>query len=250
MDPVRSDALPATSTPAQSFNEAVADLLTKVRYRRMRSVEELEAIYRLRYRSYLREKATAPNPREMIHDAFDEAPNAQIFGCYIDGALVSTLRLHAALRQGDPLPAAAVFPDLVAPLLTEGKKILDPTRFVIDEPAAKAYPKLAYVTLRLAWLATEYHDVDLTLATVRPEHQAFYRRFYGHRLVSEPRPYPALIKPLSLMILDFKPTRTRGLLRYPFLASTGEERAALFNESRSRREPSGLLKLQHAAMSI
>lgn len=247
---MRSDALETAPPPVFPFNEAVADLLTKVRYRPAHSPEELEAIYRLRYRSYLREGATAPRPQRMIYDAYDDTFNARIFGCYIDGALVSTLRLHAALRPNDPLPAAAVFPDLVTPLLEGGKRILDPTRFVIDEQAAKSYPKLAYVTLRLAWLATEHHDVDLTLATVRPEHQAFYRRFYGHQLVSDPRPYPELIKPLSLMILEFKPSRARGLLRYPFLASTREERVALFDDVQTRRERSGIGSLRPASVSV
>jgi hypothetical protein len=41
------------------------------------------------------------------------------------------------------------------------------------------------------------------LTTNRPEHRAFYRRVFGHRLASEPRHYPLLRKPICLITLDY-----------------------------------------------
>jgi hypothetical protein len=46
------------------------------------------------------------------------------------------------------------------------------------------------VTTRLAWLASEYFQTHLLLATVRAEHRAFYRRVFGHRLICGLRHYP------------------------------------------------------------
>ena len=80
----------------------------------------------------------------------------------------------------------------------------------------------------MAWLASEYFSASLLLATVRVEHQAFYRRVFGHRLICEPRHYPSLTKPISLMALDFPLSRERVMQRYPFFRSTVFERRMLF----------------------
>ena len=145
-------------------------------YRRAETAEEREAIFRLRYQAYLREGAIAPSPSERFADPLDEAANAWIFGVYVDGELASSIRLHVASRQSPDLPALNVFSDLLSPEIGAGKTIIDPTRFVADRSASRRYPELCYVTTRLAWLASEYFHTSLLLATVRAEHQAFYRR--------------------------------------------------------------------------
>lgn len=89
------------------------------------------------------------------------------------------------------------------------------------------------MTTRLAWLASEFHGADLLLATVRAEHQAFYRRVFGHRLICDPRHYPSLAKPICLMALDFRMARERVPLRYPFFRSTFFERRMLFSRAQA-----------------
>src|SRR6185503_15959605 len=123
-----------------------------------------------------REGAIAANVQERFADPLDDTPNAWIFGVYVDGELASSIRLHVASRQARDLPALNVFPDLLDPEIDAGKTIVDPTRFVVDRVASRRYPELCYVTTRLAWLASEYFQASLLLATVRAEHQAFYRR--------------------------------------------------------------------------
>ena len=109
-----------------------------------------------------------------------------------------------------------------------GKVIIDPTRFVVDPQAARVYPELPYVTVRVGHMAAEHFDADIVLATVRAEHQAFYKRVFGHTTVCPPREYPTLIKPLSLMMLDYPAERDRIARRYPFFTSTAAERASLY----------------------
>jgi hypothetical protein len=87
------------------------------------------------------------------------------------------------------------------------------------------------VTTRLAWLASEYFSTSLLLATVRAEHQAFYRRVFGHRLICEPRHYPSLTKPICLMALDYSMARERVIDRHPFFRSTVFERRMLFGRA-------------------
>src|SRR5205807_456644 len=149
-------------------------LLERVDYRRADTSEEKEAIFRLRHAAYLREGAIPPSPSGRFCDALDDTANAWIFGIYIEGELVSSIRLHVATRQFPDLPALNVFSDLLSPEIAAGRTIVDPTRFVTDQAASRRYPELCYATTRLAWLASEFFSANLLLATVRAEHQAFY----------------------------------------------------------------------------
>jgi hypothetical protein len=82
-------------------------------------------------------------------------------------------------------------------------------------------------------MAGEYFAADMILATVRTEHQAFYKRTFGHIVVRDARPYPTLIKPLSLMMLDYFAMKDRVHRRYPFFRSTFFERRMLFDRQRA-----------------
>ena len=212
----------------RSLNHRVGALLDRIDYRLAQTDEDREAIFRLRYRAYLREGAIAPNAAEVFSDAYDATGNAWIFGIHIDGALVASLRLHVAGPAGRDLPALAVFPDLLQPLVDDGHVVIDPTRFVVEQAASRRFPCLCYVTTRLAWLACEYFNANLLLATVRHEHQAFYRRVFGHRTVCEPRHYPSLAKPICMMALDYAQAKGDVLQRHPFFRSTHFERRMLF----------------------
>src|SRR5215510_1057858 len=224
-------SVPAVQLPARSLPDRILALLERVNYRRADTAEEREAIFRLRYEAYLREGVIPPSPNKRFCDAHDEATNAWIFGLYIEGELVSSIRLHVARRRWYALPALDVFSDLLLPEIAVGRTIVDPTRFVIDRTASRRYPELCYVTTRLAVLASDYFSADLLLATVRAEHQAFYRRVFGHRLACEPRHYPPLSKPICLMALDYPLARERLLQRLPFFRSTVLERRTLFTRS-------------------
>jgi hypothetical protein len=221
----------ALKSNPNSLSDRVLALLERVSYRRADTVEEREAIFRLRYEAYLREGAIPPSTNKRFCDAHDEDINAWIFGLYLDDELASSIRLHVAHRKWYALPALDVFSDLLSGEIAVGRTIVDPTRFVIDRTASRRYPELCYATTRLAVLASDYFRTDLLLATVRAEHQAFYRRVFGHRLACEPRRYPSLSKPICLMALDY-PLACEGLLqRLPFFRSTVFERRALFTRS-------------------
>ena len=218
----------ASPGPSRNLADRVHGLLERVDYRLAETTEEREEIFRLRYHAYLREGAIPPNAEARFADPLDDSRNAWIFGVYVDGELASSIRLHVATRQHPDLPALNVFSDLLTPEIAAGKTIIDPTRFVADRVASRRFPELCYVTTRLAWLASEFFSTNLLLATVRAEHQAFYRRVFGHRLICDPRHYPSLAKPISLMALDFPLSRERVVQRYPFFRSTFFERRMLF----------------------
>jgi hypothetical protein len=127
-----------------------------------------------------------------------------------------------------------VFADCLQPQLDAGNVLIDSTRFVTDERLARLHRALPYATLRLSVMAAQYFGANYILASVRAEHQAFYRRRFRYEVVSEPRPYPLLAKPISLMTLHFPSHVREGLRQYPFFRSTFFERRMLFERWRAQ----------------
>jgi hypothetical protein len=204
------------------------DLLDHVDYRLAEDEADKEEIYRLRYRAYLNEGAINPRDDQRLTDTFDSAANSWTFGIYFDGELASSVRISVATPDMPLTPAVDAFPDVLEPLLAQGKVIVDPNRFVADPLREQKTPELPYFTLRLAYVACEYFNADYGTATVRAEHQAFYRRVFMHKALCPPRPYPTLTKPLSLMAVDFHAMRDKVFARYPIFRSTFFERRMLF----------------------
>ena len=210
------------------FSDRIAQLLDRIDCRFADSVEDREAIFRLRYQAYRQEEAIAPNFTQTFCDPYDDADNVWLFGLYIHGDLASSIRLHVASEDNRDFPSRHVFADVLEPELDAGKVIIDPTRFVIHKDHSRVNPGLTYATCRLAWMAAGYFGAEHLLAAVRVEHQAFYRRTFNHRLLCEPRPYPLLAKPISLMTVHHASVAEQVHQRFPFFRSTLFERRMLF----------------------
>ncbi len=211
-----------------TFSERVLNLMERVDYRLALTDDEKEQIYQLRYNAYLREGAITPNFAHRLSDEYDDLDNSWVFGIFVDDQLASSLRLNVSSAAFPRSPALATFDDVLEPELAAGKIIVDPTRFVVDHRFSRLYPDLRYATTRIAWMAMEFFGGDLLLASVRTEHQAFYRRVFGHEVVCDPRQYHTLIKPLSLMVCDYAQQKHAVTQRYPFFRSTYFERRMLF----------------------
>ena len=214
-----------------SLAERAQALLQRTSYRRADTDEEREAIFRLRYEAYLREGAIKPSFGRSFSDRYDDLDNGWNVGLHVDGRLVSAMRIHVGTQDVPEMVATDVFGEFVRPELEAGKILIDPTRFVVDPQMARVFPELPYLTVRVGHMAAEHFAADTVLATVRAEHQAFYKRVFGHAVVCPPREYPTLIKPLSLMMLDYPAERERILRRYPFFASSLAERTAIYGEA-------------------
>jgi hypothetical protein len=213
------------------LDDRIAQLLERVDYRRADSSDERAAIYRLRYDAYLREGAIGPNPTGQFTDPVDDLDNVWLFGVYIDGQLASSIRLSVALPDCSYIPALDVFGDVLDTKAVVSERLIDPTRFVADRECSLVYRELPYVTTRLGWIAAEYFGSRAVLATVRAEHRPFYKRLFGHKELCDPRPYPNLQKPISLMKLDYREARDRVHARHPAFRSTYFERRMLFERA-------------------
>jgi N-acyl-L-homoserine lactone synthetase len=232
------------------FSDRVLEVLERVDYRLAETEQDREAIFRLRYDAYVREGAIEPSASGLVRDRFDETGNVWIFGLHIDGRLASSIRIHVATRDQPYSPSLDAFPEVLAPEIALGKTIVDPTRFVADSECARRHPELPYVTVRLGYVASAYFNADIGLAAVRKEHQAFYRRLFGLRPAVEARPFPGLIKPISLMMIHYASVRAQISARHPFMRSTVFERRMLFGRHQRDFERPGELPTAMAFSTV
>jgi hypothetical protein len=214
--------------PVSRFAGTLVDILDRVEYRRVSPEVIDDPIYRLRYEAYRREEFIPFNSAGILQDEFDRQPNAHCFGVYIDDELVSSLRIHHLTPECRMSPSHSVFTDLVDPMLDQGMSFIDPSRFTADLEASLAYPALPFLTLRLAVMATKYFGASHGLHAVRPEHGPFYKRIWGATLLAPTRYYHGLTFPMELWFTRAREVYQDTLRRYPFFASTEEERIQLF----------------------
>ncbi len=197
------------------MNDKVIEALKHYRYRVLTDSEDLEELYRLRYKCYRAEQSIASNEREIMTDAFDETENCVHVAVERDGKIMASVRLHLLSKLSLASPSLEVFPEVLDDI-KRGQTVLDPTRFVIDPSARKRRVPLNFLALRIPFLATMFYDTDLALATVRVEHTAFYNRYLGYELALKPRSYAELHKPLQLLTCKVREQRDTVLAATPF----------------------------------
>lgn len=206
----------------------ISDFLQGTDYRVAKSEAERDAIYALRYQAYLQEGAIQPNATKRFSDPYDDMENCWIFGLFEDDQLISSIRIHVISRKMRRGPGLDVFPDIVGPMVDRGMVLIDPTRFVTNGDQSREFADLAYLTLRVPCMASEFFEANACLATVRAEHRAFYRRVFRSEILCEPRPYPTLLAPICLMSADVRGQRERMTERHPVFLSSLTERRMLF----------------------
>lgn len=203
------------------MNNQVIEALNEARYKVLSDSEDLEQVYRLRYKCYRAEGSITANDREIMTDAFDQTENCVHVAVEMGGTLQASMRLHLVSELSSASPTMEVFPDL-QDNLSRGQTLLDPTRFVTDPQARKQRVPLHFLALRIPFLAAMFYDIDLALAPVRAEHTAFYSRYLGYEMAMAPRSYPGLAKPVHLMTCKVREEREAVLARTPVFGPMDE----------------------------
>ncbi len=224
-------ATQSQAAPASNFAGTLIEVMDRVEYRRVKPSERDDPVYKLRYEAYRREEFIPFNSLGLLRDEFDEYddfPNSWNFGAYIDGRLVSSLRIHHLTPEHRMSPANTLFADVLEPLLDQSATFIDPTRFTVDFEASLAYPALPFLTLRLAVMATKHFNATYGLHCVRPEHGPFYKRVLSSTLMCAAREYPGVGFPMELWGTEVAAVYEKTLRRYPFFDSTEKERSQLF----------------------
>lgn len=217
-------------------------LSDRVEYRLMETPEEKDSIYLMRYKAYLHGGVTAPSESQRVTDHYDDAPNAWMFGIYIDGELCSSLRLNVVTSDCRISGSVDLFGDVLHPRIDQGEVFIDPLRLAALPEKARQFPEIPYLTVRLAYMACEHFGADTGLALVRAEHQAFYRRVFLSEVIAEPRSFPGFLPKVALMASDYRAVRERVMTRFPIMRSDAFERRMLFQRASERHSlPGGLV---------
>lgn len=221
----------SAGSSVSAFARNVSALLERTEYRRCDKGEDLEDIYRLRYKSYRMSDMVPENSRRIIHDALDETPNCYKFGVYVDGILISTLRIHHVCGDTLQSPSTTVYGDIIHPRVAEGATFIDPSRFAADPEWSRLYPQIPYLTLRLAGMACFHFDAPYCLSTIRPDHAGFYRRIYSSEQIGNLRDYPGLNYQVVLYVANVHAIEEQSFARFPFFKSTAMEQRLMFGQS-------------------
>lgn len=219
------------------FVQNLLDLLERIEYRPATFSEDLETIYRLRYEAYRREGFVSERADRRVVDELDEVPNVYPIGVYLDGRLVSSLRIHHVTAEHRYSAGMWAYPDVVGSMLEAGREFVDPSRFTTDHEISLEYPALMYLTLRLGVMASDYFSADYCLQVVRPEHGPFYRRTFFSRPMSEVRPYEGLSFPVQLYGSYVPETLAQIYRRHPFFRSTRTEQRMMFRRDSGQLSP-------------
>ncbi len=218
---------------SSAFVRGVMNFLRKVEYRRCDRGEDYEAICRLRYQAYhssgILDAPAQSSIDRRISDELDDEPNCFNFGVFVDEHLISTMRLHYLSAATPNGPSSTAYPDLVLPRIEAGERFIDPSRFASDPSWAGEFPEIPYVTIRLAIMASIYHEVPYCLTTIRPNHAAFYRRNFGSRQIGGLRSYPEVNCQISMWEADVGKFCAETLPKRSFFDSTELERRLTFN---------------------
>lgn len=209
---------------------AIADIAERVTYRRVPLQDLNDPVYRLRYEAYRREEFIPFNSQRVAGDDYDASTNAYCFGVYIDDLLVSSIRFHHVTPQNRESPGRSVWPEVLGPILDEGKSYIDPSRFTTDHDASLAFPALPFLTLRIVAMASVHFNADYCISAVRREHAAFYVRVFRSRRVGGLRGFAELKFPMLLYAAEVPVIRDLVYSSYPVFMSTVEERQALFGQ--------------------
>lgn len=215
------------------FNRSVLSVLERTEYRFCESGEDLEAIYRLRYDSYLNAGMVSRDAARMVTDRFDELPNSYRYGVYYDGNLVSTIRLHYVDRNFPISPSSEVFGDILEPRIAAGESFIDPSRFAANAEWSRTLRVLPYVTLRLAVVACKHFNPTYCLTAIKEEHSAFYYRIFRSTPATGARNYPGLTVPVHLLESKCSVNMDDTIERFPFFRSTAFERRMLFERPKN-----------------
>lgn len=210
------------------FTRNLLSLLERVEYRCCDSGEDLEALYRLRYNSYVEAGMVKPDASHMVTDKFDDLPNSYRFGVFFEDHLVSTLRLHYASPEFALSPSTAVFSEELMPRIGKGETFIDPSRFAADSQWSGTLRVLPYITLRLAVVACKYFNPTYCLTAIKEEHAGFYQRIFRSVQAAEPRLYPGLTVPVDLYESKCADNMEETIRRFPFFRSTAVEQRMLF----------------------
>lgn len=224
--------LPKLESPiieVDKYNTDLLKFLRRIEYRRVQSFEDFEIMGRLRGQSYNKNEFFKGFSPDVMLDDIDFQPWSYCYGVYLDGQLVTTIRLQHITPENRDSPALDYFPDIVGGLLDQGQSFIVPGRFAMDLDLEGRGLMLPLMTIRLTALALRYFKANAILSLVKKNHVAYHRRFFGATQLSPLRDIDELSEPI-MMLSTGKEKIPTVFRRYPFLDGLRYEERLLFAE--------------------
>lgn len=212
------------------FAERLLATLDHIEYRRIQSQEDFEDIARLRYKAY-KARDVLPVAAKNLIDEVDFDPQAYVFGVYYYEQLVSTLRIHHVTPDHRVCQSSGIFPDAINGFLDAGLTLIDPARFAVDPALTAEASTLPYLTVRPTIMAAIHFNADRMLQHIRPQHAAFYRRFFYAQTVVPPTMTKTYGFELTLLASPTLELRGRLMKRFPVFQSEAYERRMMFADA-------------------
>ena len=157
--------------------------LETIEYRRITSAEDLDAVAAVRRAAY-GEAAIYADPDRPVCDASDLDPDTYVFGIHWQEMLVATMRINILSNESRASNSLHFFPNVLNPLLDQGMKFMDPTRFAITPGMDREIPGLAILVLRLGLAAVRHFKCDFGLAMIKEGHGGFYRKIFNYTQIA------------------------------------------------------------------
>ncbi|MGY6708772.1 MAG: N-acyl amino acid synthase FeeM domain-containing protein [Rhizobiaceae bacterium] len=225
---VAAEVPPPPQVRQSGFTRGVQALLERTEYRRCDSGEDYEDICRLRYKAYRAHGFVPETPGQATSDSMDDLPNCYRYGVFIDGELVSTVRVHHISGETPWGPAMSSFGDELAPRLERGESFINPSLLAGDPDLLQISRFLPFVTLRIGIAANSWFDATHCIVLIRKEHTAFYARVFMAEQIGAAKTYPPFTVPVMLYGMDCARQQETLFQRFPFFRSTPMEQRLLF----------------------
>jgi hypothetical protein len=214
----------------------LSDFSGRVTCRLAQTYAERDAIFKHRYKCYLRAGLISSNSFERHMEAADSEKNSYLIGLYIDRKLISSLRIQVVDAVHPNSVSVDIFPEILKPLIKGDKTVVDMSCVATDGELAQPYRLMPYVILRSWIVAAEHFHADYIAAAVQPQHQVFYLRVLKCEPFSERRSLPRHSASVRLIGLNFLTSAERLYKDLPFLRSTASERQHLFEKQANPSE--------------
>ena len=202
-------------------------VLENIEYRKVRCIEDLEPIARLRQKAYLQHEIFKSADGSGM-DESDLHPDVHVFGVHYREKLVASVRFDVLTPESRDSNCMHYFGDILTPLLDQGFRFLDPTRFVVDPELDGSVAAIPHITLRLSVLAMIHFDCDFGLCMLRRSHVGFYRKFFRATQICPLRPFANTREAYGLFSIPRR-AEERIIRQYPPFGSMAAERRLLFD---------------------
>lgn len=198
-----------------SLHQRINKLLSVMHYHLSDDADSADAVHALRYKAYYAAGAIDHRPDGRLADPYDHAPHAATIALRFEGTVCASIRLHVVSERWQESPALSAFPDELRPLVGNGRRLVDANCFCVNPALGRKLPELAYMMLRLPFIAADLRPNTMITATVTARHKPFYIRNLRCDEIAPPRPYAGRTRPLGLTLCDVARERANIVARNP-----------------------------------